>query len=110
MRRPYGAPSPPCAPTRPAETDSRPRPWRRTGAPRRVNGGRPRGCPGPRDQPRTGYVAQDMDDYDPLGLDDLESAPVERTMERLALMSREEADDLLRLLATVAEQGGPLPG
>ncbi|MFF4957633.1 DUF6417 family protein [Streptomyces sp. NPDC001222] len=49
-----------------------------------------------------------MDDYDPLGLDDLESAPVERTMERLALMSREEADDLLRLLATVAEQGGPL--
>ncbi|MDT0466574.1 MULTISPECIES: DUF6417 family protein [Streptomyces] len=45
-----------------------------------------------------------MDDNDPLGLEDLESAPVER----LALMSREEADDLLRLLATVASQGGPL--
>ncbi|MGW1161958.1 DUF6417 family protein [Streptomyces sp. NPDC002513] len=49
-----------------------------------------------------------MDNNDPLGLDDLESAPVEQTMERLALMSREEADDLLRLLATVAAEGGPL--
>ncbi|GAA3062298.1 hypothetical protein GCM10010448_52030 [Streptomyces glomeratus] len=61
-----------------------------------------------RDQPVAGYVAQSMDDNDPLGLDGLEPAPVEQTMERLALMSREEAHDLLRLLATVAEEGGPL--
>ncbi|MFI9648272.1 DUF6417 family protein [Streptomyces sp. NPDC052040] len=49
-----------------------------------------------------------MEENDTFGLDGIESAPVEQTIERLALMNREEADDLLRLLATVAEAGGPL--
>ncbi|MFJ3213663.1 DUF6417 family protein [Streptomyces flaveolus] len=53
-----------------------------------------------------------MDDYEPLGLDgsDLDeilSMPME-TAERLALLTLEEAYDMLRLLVTVVQEGGPL--
>ncbi|MFF7859400.1 DUF6417 family protein [Streptomyces sp. NPDC007904] len=53
-----------------------------------------------------------MDDYehidlDASDLDDLLSAPVE-TAERLALLTLEEAYDVLRLLVCVSQEGGPL--
>ncbi|MFJ8546898.1 DUF6417 family protein [Streptomyces sp. NPDC093586] len=53
-----------------------------------------------------------MDDYEHIGLDgsDLDeilSAPAEAT-ERLALLSLDEACDVLRLLVSVQQEGGPL--
>ncbi|MEU3290578.1 DUF6417 family protein [Streptomyces longwoodensis] len=48
-----------------------------------------------------------MDDYDPFELQDSDFAPVEGTASRLPLLTLEEAHDLLRLLVTVAQEGGP---
>jgi uncharacterized protein DUF6417 len=61
-----------------------------------------------RDRPEAGYVAQAMDDYEHIELDGIEFAPVGNTTHRLAVLSLEEAQDLLRLLVTVAEEGGPM--
>jgi len=49
-----------------------------------------------------------MDDYDPLDLDAADFAPGELTAERLALLTLEEAHDLLRLLQATAGEDGPL--
>ena len=50
-----------------------------------------------------------MDDYEDLGLGGIDFAPVEGTAERLALLTLEEAHDLLRLLLAIAQEGeGPL--
>ncbi|KAF3469965.1 DUF6417 family protein [Streptomyces sp. Tu 3180] len=50
-----------------------------------------------------------MDDYEHLDLDEIDFAPVDHTAERLALLTLEEAHDLLRLLLTIAQEGeGPL--
>ncbi|MGX1916135.1 DUF6417 family protein [Streptomyces phaeochromogenes] len=49
-----------------------------------------------------------MDDCDPLDLDAADFAPGEDTAERLALLTLEEAHDLLRLLQAVAGEDGPL--
>ncbi|WP_331724028.1 DUF6417 family protein [Streptomyces sp. NBC_00005] len=49
-----------------------------------------------------------MDDYDPLDLDKVDFAPLKGTVERLALLTLEEAHDLLRLLLTVAQEDGPV--
>jgi hypothetical protein len=49
-----------------------------------------------------------MDDYEHIDLDGIEFAPVEHTTRWLALLSQEEAHDLLRLLVTVAEDGSPM--
>ncbi|MFD9463116.1 DUF6417 family protein [Streptomyces sp. NPDC060027] len=49
-----------------------------------------------------------MDDYDHLDLDAIDFAPVDDTTERLALLTLEEAHDLLRLLLTIAQDGHPL--
>ncbi|WP_234376797.1 DUF6417 family protein [Streptomyces sp. TP-A0356] len=49
-----------------------------------------------------------MDDYDRLHLDEIDSAPIEHTAQRLALLTREEAQDLLRLLLAVAGEEGPM--
>ncbi|MFE0513681.1 DUF6417 family protein [Streptomyces sp. NPDC058964] len=46
-----------------------------------------------------------MDDYEHIDLDEIEFAPVAETGERLALLSLEESQDLLRLLAAAAEVG-----
>ena len=52
-----------------------------------------------------------MDDYEHLDLDEIDFAPVEGTVQRLALLTLEEAHDLLRLLLTVAQEDGPVsPG
>lgn len=53
-----------------------------------------------------------MDDYehidlDESNLDEILSAPME-TAERLALLTLEEAYDVLRLLVTVSQEGGPM--
>ncbi|MEU8869446.1 DUF6417 family protein [Streptomyces umbrinus] len=48
-----------------------------------------------------------MDD-DSLDLDSADFAPGEDTAERLALLTLEEAHDLLRLLQTVAQEEGPV--
>ncbi|MFD5574413.1 DUF6417 family protein [Streptomyces cadmiisoli] len=48
------------------------------------------------------------DDYEHDDLDDIDFAPVEHTVERLALLTLEEAHGLLRLLQTVARQDGPV--
>ncbi|WP_405562630.1 DUF6417 family protein [Streptomyces phaeochromogenes] len=48
-----------------------------------------------------------MDD-DSLDLDSVGFAPGELTAERLALLTLDEAHDLLRLLQTVAQEEGPL--
>lgn len=53
-------------------------------------------------------VAQAMDEYTDIDLDDVVFAPGEYTTERLALLSLEEAHDLLRLLLAVAHDGGEL--
>ncbi|MGW1723415.1 DUF6417 family protein [Streptomyces sp. NPDC002306] len=45
-----------------------------------------------------------MDDYDHLDLDAIIAASAERTSECLALLMREEAHDLLALLAVVAQE------
>ncbi|MFE9773631.1 DUF6417 family protein [Streptomyces sp. NPDC005931] len=50
-----------------------------------------------------------MDDYEHLDLAAVEFVPVDDTAERLALLTLEEAQDLLRLLVTIAqEEEGPL--
>ncbi|MEU5116634.1 DUF6417 family protein [Streptomyces longwoodensis] len=49
-----------------------------------------------------------MDDYGPFELQDSDFAPVEGTARRLALLSLEEAHDVLRVLVTVAQEGGPV--
>ncbi|MEW2120426.1 DUF6417 family protein [Streptomyces sp. NPDC005474] len=49
-----------------------------------------------------------MDEYADIDLDDIVFAPVEHATERLALLSLEEAHDLLRLLLAVAHDGGEL--
>jgi hypothetical protein len=49
-----------------------------------------------------------MDEYAHLDLDDITFAPVEHTTERLALLSLEEAYDLLHLLLAVVRDGGAL--
>ncbi|MCX5000794.1 DUF6417 family protein [Streptomyces longwoodensis] len=49
-----------------------------------------------------------MDDYDVFDLQDSDFAPVEATGRRLALLTLEEAHDLLRLLVTVAQESGPV--
>ncbi|MEV7863706.1 DUF6417 family protein [Streptomyces sp. INA 01156] len=53
-----------------------------------------------------------MDDYEHIDLDESDldeilSAPME-TAERLALLTLEEAYDVLRLLVTVSQEGGPM--
>jgi hypothetical protein len=48
-----------------------------------------------------------MDGYEHLDLDEIDFAPVSATVERLPLLSLEEAHDLLRLLLTVAQEEGP---
>ncbi|WP_333739896.1 DUF6417 family protein [Streptomyces sp. IBSBF 2806] len=47
-----------------------------------------------------------MDDYDHLDLDDIDFAPVEHDTQRLPLLTLDEAHDLLRVLRTVALEGG----
>ncbi|MFI1377699.1 DUF6417 family protein [Streptomyces longwoodensis] len=47
-----------------------------------------------------------MDDYYPFELQEIDFAPVEAPASRLALLTLEEAHDLLRLLVTVAQEGG----
>ncbi|MEU6071378.1 DUF6417 family protein [Streptomyces sp. NPDC047082] len=49
-----------------------------------------------------------MDDYEHIDLDEIDFAPVEEMGERLALLSLEEAHDLLRLLLAVAAEDGAL--
>ncbi|MEU4878402.1 DUF6417 family protein, partial [Streptomyces sp. NPDC021608] len=51
-------------------------------------------------------VAQFMDDYDHLDLDEIDFAPVAHDTERLRLLTLDEAHDLLRVLHTVAQEGG----
>ncbi|MET8031069.1 DUF6417 family protein [Streptomyces avermitilis] len=49
-----------------------------------------------------------MDDYEKIDLDEFVFAPMEHTTERLALLTLEEAHDVLRLLLMIAEKGeGP---
>lgn len=47
-------------------------------------------------------------DYDSLDLDSVGFAPGEDTAERLALLTLDEAHDLLRLLQMVVQEDGPL--
>ncbi|MCX4564717.1 DUF6417 family protein [Streptomyces phaeochromogenes] len=61
-----------------------------------------------RDRGGAGCVAQAMDDYDPLDRDAADLDPMEHIMERLALLTLEEAHDLLRLLQAVAREDGLL--
>jgi hypothetical protein len=53
-----------------------------------------------------------MDDYEHLDLDESDFAPLEDgragAAERLALLTLEEAFDVLRLLLSVAQEGGPV--
>ncbi|QQM46372.1 DUF6417 family protein [Streptomyces liliifuscus] len=49
-----------------------------------------------------------MDNYDSLDLDAAGFAPGELTAERLALLTLDEAHDLLRLLQATAGEDGPL--
>ncbi|MFK4122343.1 DUF6417 family protein [Streptomyces longwoodensis] len=49
-----------------------------------------------------------MDAYDPFELQDSDFAPVEAPAARLPLLTLEEAHDLLRVLAAVAQEGGPV--
>ncbi|MFD5657716.1 DUF6417 family protein [Streptomyces hirsutus] len=48
-----------------------------------------------------------MDDYERIDLDEILSAPME-TAERLALLTSEEAYDVLRLLVTASPEGGSM--
>jgi hypothetical protein len=61
-----------------------------------------------RDRAGADCVAPGMDDYDHLDLDEIDFSPLQGTVERLALLTLEEAHDLLRLLLTVAQEGGPV--
>lgn len=47
-----------------------------------------------------------MNDYSHLNPDEVDFAPLETTAERLALLTLAEAHDLLRLLQSVAQEGG----
>ncbi|MEV7130643.1 DUF6417 family protein [Streptomyces sp. NPDC093260] len=49
-----------------------------------------------------------MEDDDLFALQELDFAPVRTTGQRLAVLTLEEAHDLLRLLVTVSAEGGPL--
>ncbi|MFM9633295.1 MULTISPECIES: DUF6417 family protein [Streptomyces] len=49
-----------------------------------------------------------MDDYEHLELDGIDFAPVEYDEERLPLLTLGEAHALLRVLRTVALEGGPV--
>ena len=60
-----------------------------------------------RDWSGAGGVAQALDD-DSLDLDSVGFAPGELTAERLALLTLDEAHDLLGLLQTVAQEEGSL--
>ncbi|MEH0449826.1 MULTISPECIES: DUF6417 family protein [unclassified Streptomyces] len=51
-----------------------------------------------------------MDDYEHLDLDEIDFAPVEHDLERLRLLTLDEAHDLLRVLRTVAQEGGTAAG
>ncbi len=51
-----------------------------------------------------------MDGYDHLGLDEIDFAPVEHGIERLRLLTLDEAYDLLHVLRTVAQEGGTVAG
>ncbi|MGW2617597.1 DUF6417 family protein [Streptomyces sp. NPDC001500] len=51
-----------------------------------------------------------MDDYDHLYLDEIDFAPVEHDTKRLRLLTLDEAHDLLRVLRTVAQEGGTAAG
>ncbi|MER5598318.1 DUF6417 family protein [Streptomyces sp. NPDC002265] len=49
-----------------------------------------------------------MDDYDPLGGDSTLFVPLADTAQRLAVLTLEEAHDLLALLVAVAQEGGSM--
>ncbi|MEY2246537.1 DUF6417 family protein [Streptomyces sp. BF23-18] len=49
-----------------------------------------------------------MDNYDHLDLDEIDFAPMDDVTERLALLTLQEAHDLLQLLLTIAQDGHPL--
>jgi hypothetical protein len=49
-----------------------------------------------------------MDEYEHIDVDGLEFAPVEHTTQSLALLSLEEAHDLLGILVTVPAEGEPM--
>lgn len=49
-----------------------------------------------------------MDDYDHLDLDEITFAPMDDVTERLALLTLQEAHDLLQLLLAIAQDGHPL--
>lgn len=49
-----------------------------------------------------------MDEDDYLDRDETGDAPMDGTAQRLALLTLEEAHDLLRLLLTVAQEEGPM--
>lgn len=49
-----------------------------------------------------------MDNYDHLDLDEIDFAPMDGHAERLALLTLQEAHDLLQLLLAIAEDGHPL--
>ncbi|MEU9671290.1 DUF6417 family protein [Streptomyces bobili] len=49
-----------------------------------------------------------MDDYEHLDLEEVDFAPVEYNQERLPLLTLGEAHALLRVLRTVAGEGGPV--
>ncbi|WP_369228889.1 DUF6417 family protein [Streptomyces sp. R21] len=49
-----------------------------------------------------------MDEYEEIDLGAVDFAPMTDTVERLALLSLDEAHDLLRLLLTVARDGGSM--
>ncbi|MER6563444.1 DUF6417 family protein [Streptomyces sp. NPDC001027] len=51
-----------------------------------------------------------MDGYDCLDLDEIDFAPVEHDVERLRLLTLDEAYDLLHVLRTVAQEGGTVAG
>ncbi|MDX5569488.1 DUF6417 family protein [Streptomyces sp. ID05-04B] len=51
-----------------------------------------------------------MDGYDHLDLDEIDFAPVEHDVERLRLLTLDEAYDLLHVLRTVALEGGAAAG
>ncbi|MFI9569546.1 DUF6417 family protein [Streptomyces rishiriensis] len=51
-----------------------------------------------------------MGDYDHLDLDEIDFAPAEHDAERLRLLTLGEAHDLLRVLRTVAQEGGVAAG
>ncbi|MEV6197825.1 DUF6417 family protein [Streptomyces sp. NPDC051920] len=49
-----------------------------------------------------------MDNYDHLDLDEIDFAPMDDATERLALLTLQEAHDLLQLLLTITQDSHPL--